>query len=71
MHTCRAGELEPESDIADITIVRAVDALTEEEITLGLAQVRAETERQRQRGNLLRAAADIQGRRIWIPETAE
>lgn len=71
VHTCRAGELEPESDIADLTIVRAVDALTEEEITLGLAQVRAETERQRQRGNLLRAAADIQGRRIWIPETAE
>ena len=30
-----------------------------------------EAERQRQRGNLLRAAADIQGRRIWIPETAD
>lgn len=71
VHTCRAGELEPESDIADLTIVRGVDALTEEEIALGLSRVRAEAERQRQRGNLLRAAADIQGRRIWIPETAD
>ena len=71
VHVCRAGELEPESDIADLTIVRAVDALTEEEIALGLSRVRAEAERQQQRGNLLRAAADIQGRRIWIPETAD
>jgi hypothetical protein len=47
-----------------------VDLLTEEEIALSLSRVRAEAERQRQRGSLLLAAADVQGRRIWIPETA-
>ncbi len=70
VHTCRAGELEPESDIAELTVVRSVDLLTEEEIALSLSRVRAEAERQRQRGSLLLAAADVQGRRIWIPETA-
>ena len=71
VHVCRAGELEPGSDIAELTVVRAVDPLTEEEIALALAQVRAEAERQRRRGNLRMAAADVQGRRIWIPEDAQ
>ena len=71
VHTCRAGELEPESDIADLIIVRGVDALTEEEITRGLDQVRRETERQAAAGNLLWMAADIQGRRLWYPEPIE
>ncbi|MBQ3424609.1 MAG: hypothetical protein IJH38_05375 [Clostridia bacterium] len=71
VHVCRAGELEPESDIADLTVVRTVDPLTEEEIALALSRVRGEAERQRQRGNLLLAAADVQGRRIWIPESAD
>ncbi len=68
VHTCLAGEIEPESDIADLRIVRGVDALEPEEICRGLEQVRREAELQHQRGNLLYAAADIQGRRIWIPE---
>lgn len=69
VHTCRAGELEPESDIADLTIVRSVDTLTEEEVTRGLEQVRRETEVQMARGNLLYMAADIQGSRLWIPQS--
>lgn len=66
--TCPAGELEPESDIADLTVVRAVDRLEDGELRQGLEQVRQEAERQRQKGNLLFAAADIQGKRLWIPE---
>jgi ApbE superfamily uncharacterized protein (UPF0280 family) len=69
VHTCRAGELEPESDIADLTIVRSVDTLTEEEVTRGLEQVRRETEVQMARGNLLYMAADIQGERLWVPQS--
>jgi len=67
VHTCRAGELEPESDIADLTIVRSVDTLTEEEVARGLEQVRRETEIQMARGNLLYMAADIQGSQLWVP----
>lgn len=67
VHICRAGELEPESDIADLTIVRSVETLTEEEVARGLAQVRRETEKQMALGNLLYMAADIQGSQIWVP----
>lgn len=67
IHTCRASELEPESDIADLTIVRSVETLTEEEVARGLEQVRRETEKQLALGNLLYMAADIQGSQIWVP----
>lgn len=67
VHTCLAGEIEPESDIAGLTIVSAVEKLTEEEAERGLAQIRAEAEKQLRRGNLLFAAGDIQGRQVWIP----
>jgi len=68
VHTCLAGEIEPESDIAGLTIVRAVDELTEEEKEQGLARIRQEAELQLQKGNLLYVAGDIQGRQVWIPE---
>lgn len=71
VHTCLAGELEPESDIAGLTVVTQVDPLEEDEIRRGLEQVCREALRQRERGNLLFAAADIQGRRLWVPENEE
>lgn len=61
--TALAGEEDPGSDIADLTIVKAVGNLTEEEIARGLAQVEKETIRQHKKGNLLKLAADIQGRK--------
>lgn len=66
VHTCLAGEIEPESDIAALRIVRQVEPLEEAEVRQGLEQVRREM--LRQQGNLLYAAADIQGRRLWFPE---
>jgi len=69
VHTCTAGELDPESDIADLRVVRAVEPLEDAEIRQGLEQVRLEAERQLHRGNLLYAAADIQGVQLWIPES--
>ena len=42
VHTCLAGDLEPESDIAGLTIVRQVDPLEEAEIRQGLEQIRQE-----------------------------
>ena len=68
VHICLAGELEPESDIAGLTVVTGVDSLEEHEVRQGLEQVRREALRQLERGNLLFAAADIQGRRLWVPE---
>lgn len=61
--TVLAGEEDPGSDIADQTIVKAVGSLTEEEIARGLAQIEKETFRQYQKGNLMKLAADIQGRK--------
>ena len=68
VHICLAGELEPESDIAGLTVVTGVDSLEEHEVRQGLEQVRREALRLLERGNLLFAAADIQGRRLWVPE---
>lgn len=69
VHTCLAGELEPESDIADLTIVRAVDELEETEVRQGLEQIRQETVLQWQKENLFYMAADIQGRQFWYPQS--
>ncbi|MCI8328263.1 MAG: UPF0280 family protein [Oscillibacter sp.] len=71
VHTCLAGEVEPESDIAGLEIVRWTDPLEEGEIRQGLEQIRQEALRQLERGNLLFAAADIQGRRLWVPEAKQ
>ena len=68
MQTCPAGQLEPESDIADLTIVCGVDTLEPEEVQKGLSQIREETRRQWERGNLLYMAADVQSSQLWFPE---
>lgn len=68
VHTCLAGELEPESDIASLRIVHQVEPLEEFEIQRGLEQVRQEAEQQLTRGNLVYVAADIQGGQLWVPE---
>lgn len=66
VHTCLAGDIEPESDIASLRIVTAVEPLLSEEKKRGLAQVREEAERQRKNGNLVRVYADIQGERLTL-----
>lgn len=67
VHTCDAKEVDPESDIAELSIVYKVDALNSAEIKQGLNQILAVAEHQRKRNNLLYAAADIQGRCVWFP----
>ena len=71
VHTCRAEELDPGTDIAELTVVYAVDELSDEEKAQGLEQVRCEMKRQLERGNLLLAAADIQGVQLWYPDSEE
>lgn len=68
VHTCLAGELEPESDIADLRIVCQVEQLEPEETRRSLEQVRREALRQLEWGNLISVAADIQSRQLWVPE---
>jgi hypothetical protein len=68
VHTCMAGQLEPESDIAALRIVNRVDALDEAEARQGLTQIRQESLRQLAKGNLISVAADIQKRQLWVPE---
>ncbi len=68
VRVCPAGELEPDSDIAELTVVAAVAPLTGEEKARAAAQAMAEAARQHGRGNLLWCAADIQGFRMQWPE---
>ena len=71
VHTCLAGEIEPESDIASLRIVTAVGPLLPEEKKRGLMQVYKETERQWRNGNLVRVYADIQGERLTFERSAQ
>ena len=71
VHTCLAGEIEPESDIASLRIVTAVEPLFPEEKKRGLMQVYEETERQWKNGNLVRVYADIQGERLTFERSAQ
>ena len=71
VHTCLAGEIEPESDIASLRIVTAVGPLLPEEKKRGLMQVYEETERQWKNGNLVRVYADIQGERLTFERSAQ
>lgn len=64
VRTARAGDIQPGSDIADLTVVTEVGDLHPEEIRRGLAQIEGEIKQQAVKGNLLRAAADIKGRKI-------
>lgn len=68
VHTCLAGELDTESDIAGLRVVRVVETLEETEIQQGLEQIREEALRQLDRGNLDYVAADIQTRQLWVPK---
>ena len=61
VHTCLAGELDPDSDIADLTVVTAVDPLTEAEKRKALDQVLAEADLQYRRGGLMACVAAVQG----------
>ena len=71
VHTCLAGDIEPESDIASLRIVTAVEPLLPEERKHALAQVRQEAARQAERGNLVRVFADIQGERLAFAHGAD
>lgn len=71
VHTCLAGDIEPESDIASLRIVTAVEPLLPEERKRALAQVRQEAARQAERGNLVRVFADIQGERLAFTHGAD
>ena len=61
VHTRLAGELDPDSDIAGLPVVVAVDPLGREEKERALDQVLREAEEQYRRGNLLACIATVQG----------
>lgn len=67
VQTCLAGDLDPQSDIAGLQIVCGTQTLEPEEVRRGLEQVRQEAQRQRERGNLLYVAADVQSSQLWYP----
>lgn len=62
VHTCLAAELDPDSDIADLTVVTGVDPLTEAEKERALDQVLKEAKLQYERGGLIACIATVQGR---------
>lgn len=66
--TAIAGEIEPDSDIAHLSVVTSVGRLTEEEKLRALSQAEGEARIQMEKGNLLYMAADVQGHRCWIPQ---
>ena len=61
VHTRLAGELDPDSDIADLPVVVSVEPLSREEKERALEQVLREGEEQYRRGNLLACIATVQG----------
>ncbi len=61
VHTRLAGELDPDSDIADLPVVVSVEPLSREEKERALEQVLREAEEQYRRGNLLACIATVQG----------
>ena len=61
VHTCLASQVDPDSDIADLTVVTAVDPLTDSEKKQALRQIMEEAEAQYQRGNLRACVAAVQG----------
>lgn len=62
--TCLAGNLDPDSDIADLSVVLAVDDLTLAEKNRALEQVLQEAEKQYRRGGLLACIATVQGQTV-------
>jgi len=61
VHTRLAGELDPDSDIAELPVVVSVEPLSREEKERALEQVLREAEEQYLRGNLLACIATVQG----------
>lgn len=61
VRTRLAGELDPDSDIADLPVVVSVEPLSREEKERALEQVLREAEEQYRRGNLLACIATVQG----------
>lgn len=58
----KAGELVPDSDIADLEVVLSVGELKEQEKERALTQILEEAERQYQRETLLACIASVQGK---------
>lgn len=66
--TDRAGNLQSDSDIADLEVVVRVDQLTPEEVLRSLDQIKKESLRQYKLGNLQTVYADVGGVAIqWEP----
>lgn len=61
VHTCLAGELDPDSDIADLKVVTHVDQLTDSQRRQALDQIMAEAEKQYRQGGLIACIATVQG----------
>lgn len=62
----KAGNVNPESDIKDLSIVVGVEDLTEEEIKLSLEKIDREAKRQIEIGNLIGLIAGVQNQFIEI-----
>jgi len=61
VHTCRAGELDPDSDISELQAVVGLEPLSTGEKARSLEQVIAEAKLQYHRGGLLACIATVQG----------
>ena len=68
VHTCLAGDLDPQSDISDLDVVTGVDALSEGEVGQALSQIRREAERYLACGRLVAVFGCVQSRNVWVPE---
>ena len=67
--TDRAGNLQPDSDIADLEVVTRVGQLTQEEVIRSLDQIKKESIRQYRLGNLIAVYADVGGIAMqWEPD---
>jgi len=62
----KAGVLDPESDIRDLTVVIGKDTLTGEEIKRSLEQIRGEALLQMRKGNLIGFLASVESRSISL-----
>lgn len=68
--TTLAGQLDPDSDIKDLSVVLAVDRLSDEEVRQALGQIKREAEKQRAAGNLMALSARVQDE-FYLMDMAE
>lgn len=66
IRTCKAAELDPDSDIADLSVVVGVEPLTQAEKTQALDQILDEAQRQYARGGLRACVATVQGYTVYF-----